>query len=40
MSWDDFLNPHMQPEHECEECGEPIEWEGFCSHWCYQSRDI
>lgn len=39
MSWDDFMNPHNQPHHECEECGMPIEWEGYCCASCEASRD-
>jgi len=39
MSWDDFMNPHMQSYYECEECGKSIEWEGFCCSSCEVSRD-
>ena len=38
MSWDDFLNPHEQPESECGVCGKPMqEDKGVCSNSCYEA---
>jgi len=37
MSWDDFLNPHEQPEHECGVCGKPMHEPGYCSNNCWEA---
>jgi len=38
MSWDDYLNPHEQPEFECGVCGKPMHQDkDYCSNNCYQA---
>jgi len=38
MNWDDYLNPHEQPEYECGVCGKPMqEDKGVCSNSCYKA---
>ena len=40
MNYDDYLNignPADEPEHECTECGKPINYEGVCSGVCFEA---
>jgi len=38
MSWDDYLNPHEQPEYECGVCGKPMHQnKDYCSNNCWEA---
>ena len=36
--WDDYLNPHEQPEYSCDHCEKPMyENKGYCSNGCWEA---
>jgi len=38
MSWDDYLNPHEQPEYTCSHCEKPMHSDkGYCSNGCWEA---
>jgi len=38
MSWDDYLNPHEQPEYVCSHCEKPMHTDkGYCSNGCWEA---
>ena len=38
MSWDDYLNPHEQPEYSCSHCEKPMyNDKEYCSNGCWEA---
>lgn len=36
--WDDYLNPHEQPEYSCDHCEKPMHKNtGYCSNGCWEA---